>query len=150
MVSETKLDESFPIGQFIIEVFGVPYRVDRNGIGGGLMLFVREDNSPTEALFRWNNPKEKEMVTQLFNPNGENIENNLQSGAKTVRLIAKERLSGLSSPIINVELEFEGSGRSLHYFSTFTWGERGGKLGSLKNFCSWLALFFEILDLEEF
>ena len=61
MVSETKLDESFPIGQFIIEVFGVPYRVDRNGIGGGLMLFVREDipskllsaeNSPTEALFR--------------------------------------------------------------------------------------------------
>ena len=61
MVSETKLDESFPIGQFIIEVFGVPYRIDRNGIGGGLMLFVREDipsklfsaqNSPTEALFR--------------------------------------------------------------------------------------------------
>ena len=66
------------------------------------------------------------MVTQLFNPNGENIENNLQSGAKTVRLIAKERLSGLSSPIISVELEFEGSGRSLHYFSTLTWGERGG------------------------
>ena len=61
MVSETKLDESFPIGQFIIDVFGVPYRVDRNGLGGGLLLFVREDipskllsaeNSPTEALFR--------------------------------------------------------------------------------------------------
>ena len=61
MVSETKLDESFPRGQFIIEGFGARYRVDRNGIGGGLMLFVREDipskllsaeNSPTEALFR--------------------------------------------------------------------------------------------------
>ena len=67
------------------------------------------------------------MVTQLFSCSiqMEKTENNLQSGAKTVRLIAKERLSGLSSPIINVELEFEGSGRSLHYFSTLTWGERG-------------------------
>ena len=26
-VLETKLDESFPIGQFIIEGFGVPYRI---------------------------------------------------------------------------------------------------------------------------
>ena len=60
MVSETKLDESFLIGQFIIEGFGVPYRVDRNGNGGGIMLFVREDisskvlsveNSSTKAFF---------------------------------------------------------------------------------------------------
>ena len=43
MVLETKLDESFPIGQFIIEGLGIPYRVDRNGDGGGLMLFVRVD-----------------------------------------------------------------------------------------------------------
>ena len=28
MVSETKLDESFPIGQFVIEGFGVSYNVD--------------------------------------------------------------------------------------------------------------------------
>ena len=34
MISETKLDESFAIGWFIIEGFGVPYRVDRNGNGG--------------------------------------------------------------------------------------------------------------------
>ena len=50
----------------------------------------------------------------------------LQSGAKIVRLIAKEILSGPYSPIINVELEFEGSGQALHYFSTLIWGERGG------------------------
>ena len=43
-----------------------------------------------------------------------------------MRLIAKERLSGPRSPIINVELEFEGSGRALHYFSTLIWGEKGG------------------------
>ena len=43
-----------------------------------------------------------------------------------MRLIAKERLSGPPSPIINVELEFERSGRAPHYFSTLIWGERGG------------------------
>ena len=33
MVSETKLDESFPIGQFVIEGFGVSYNVDRKDNG---------------------------------------------------------------------------------------------------------------------
>ena len=40
-----------------------------------------------------------------------------------MRLIAKERLSGPLSPIINVEFEFEGPVRALHYFSTLIWGE---------------------------
>ena len=48
-----------------------------------------------------------------------------QSRTKIVRLIAKERLSGPSSFIINIELEFEGSGKALHYLSTLIWGERG-------------------------
>ena len=60
MVSEIKLDKSFPIGQFIIVGFGVPYRVDHNTNGGGIMLIVRQgippkllsvENSPTEAFF---------------------------------------------------------------------------------------------------
>ena len=43
MVPETKLDESFPIGWFIIESFGIPYRVTyRNADGGGIMLFIKE------------------------------------------------------------------------------------------------------------
>ena len=33
MVSETELDESFPIGQFVIEGFGVSYNVDRKDNG---------------------------------------------------------------------------------------------------------------------
>ena len=38
MVSETKLDDIFPIGQFVIEGFGVLSRVDQNLNGGGIML----------------------------------------------------------------------------------------------------------------
>ena len=43
MVSETKLDDSFPHGQFLIEGFHSPFRFDRNINGGGIMLYARED-----------------------------------------------------------------------------------------------------------
>ena len=43
MISETKLDETFLIDQFIIEGFSVLYRADQNGNGAEIMLFVRED-----------------------------------------------------------------------------------------------------------
>ena len=42
MISETKLDNSFPDGQFLIEGYSKPYRIDRNCHGGG-MLYVRAD-----------------------------------------------------------------------------------------------------------
>ena len=39
---ETKLDESFPENQFIIEGYTKPYRLDRNCNGGG--VFIRNCN----------------------------------------------------------------------------------------------------------
>ena len=43
VISETKLDDIFPVGKFIIEGNGVPYRVNRNANGEGIMLFIRQD-----------------------------------------------------------------------------------------------------------
>ena len=43
MVCETKLDDSFPEGQFLIEGFHSPFRFDRNRNGGEIVLYVRED-----------------------------------------------------------------------------------------------------------
>ena len=43
LTSETKLDNTFPLNQFILEGFTLPYRIDRTAHGGGSMLFVRED-----------------------------------------------------------------------------------------------------------
>ena len=42
-IQETKLDSSFPIAQFLIDGYSVPYRLDRNRDGGGVMIYVRED-----------------------------------------------------------------------------------------------------------
>ena len=39
LVSETKLNDTFPICQFLIESYQVPIRVDRNNHGGGLLLY---------------------------------------------------------------------------------------------------------------
>ena len=49
MISETKLDDSFPEAQFLIEAFHSPFRFDRNINGGGVMLYVLED-IPTKLL----------------------------------------------------------------------------------------------------
>ena len=44
IISETKLDDSFPTAQFLLHGFSAPYKLDRNSNGGGIiLLFIRED-----------------------------------------------------------------------------------------------------------
>ena len=42
MLSETKLDSSFPSIQFLINGFSVPHRLDQNSKGSGILLYVRD------------------------------------------------------------------------------------------------------------
>ena len=41
LVSETKLDDSFPTAQFLLDGFSKPYRLDRCSNGGGILLYVK-------------------------------------------------------------------------------------------------------------
>ena len=43
MISETKIDDSFPVANFSIDCFSQPYRIDRSSSSGGIMLSVRKD-----------------------------------------------------------------------------------------------------------
>ena len=43
MISETKIDASFPIGQFLLNGYSTLFRLDRNAPGGGILLYVQED-----------------------------------------------------------------------------------------------------------
>ena len=43
MISETNIDDSFPPGNFLIGGFSKPYRLDRDSLGKGIFLYVRED-----------------------------------------------------------------------------------------------------------
>ena len=42
MLSETKLDSTFPSTQFLINGFSVNHRLDRNSKSGGILLYVRD------------------------------------------------------------------------------------------------------------
>jgi len=42
IIQETKLDGTFPDGQFHIEGFSSPFRRDRNSHGGGLLVYIKE------------------------------------------------------------------------------------------------------------
>ena len=48
--TESKLDQSFPSGQFSIDGYSPPFRYDRNSFEGGVIIFVRED-IPCRELF---------------------------------------------------------------------------------------------------
>ena len=87
MVSETKLDDSFPEAQFLIEAFHSPFRFDRNINGGGIMLYVREgipskllshDFPGVESFFvEINLHKKKWLINCSYNPHKSNIINHL-------------------------------------------------------------------------
>ena len=86
LVSETKIDDSFPIGNFLIDGFSTPYRLDRNSNGGGLMLLVREDISskgetkPIEGFYiELNLRNDKWLLNCSYNPHKNNIGNHLKA-----------------------------------------------------------------------
>ena len=41
MIPETKVDDTFPDGQFFLDGFGTPFPVDRKRNGGGIILFKK-------------------------------------------------------------------------------------------------------------
>ena len=43
MISETKIDNSFPICQFTMTGYSIPFRLYRTSHRGGILLFVRKD-----------------------------------------------------------------------------------------------------------
>ena len=96
MLSETKLDSSFPESQFLIPGYSAPYRIDRTCHEGGLMLFVREDipsklllreNAPIEGFyFEINLRKKKWLIGGSCNPHRTTIDSHIDSLSKNVAL----------------------------------------------------------------
>ena len=43
LISEAKIDSSFPSVQFYLQGYATPYRLDRNANGVGILLHIRED-----------------------------------------------------------------------------------------------------------
>ena len=89
LISEIKLDDSFPTAQFLIKGFSAPYRFDRNSKGGGLPLYIREDiistiltyisNCDIETLSgEINLRKRKWLLNGSYNSNKSQISHHLE------------------------------------------------------------------------
>ena len=62
IITETKLDDSFPTEQFTISGYTKPYRLDRNRNGGGVIIYIREDISSKQI----NNFKFHDDIENIF------------------------------------------------------------------------------------
>ena len=66
MISETKIDESFPLSQFMIDGFFIPYHCDRNAHGGGILVYFR-NNITAKLLELENLPSDIEAIFTEMN-----------------------------------------------------------------------------------
>ena len=94
MLSESKVDDSFPLGQFLFDGFHEPFRFDDDKNGGGIMLYIRED-TPARVLSH-NFPsakrffdeiilhKKKWLINCSYNLNKNSIKNHVETTGKTL------------------------------------------------------------------
>ena len=71
LISETKLNHTFPLSQFVLEEFRPPCRLHRTVHGGGLMLSIRED-IPSKLLPNINPSGNIENIFVKINLSGKN------------------------------------------------------------------------------
>ena len=112
---ETKLDDSFPEQQFHIEGFNIPFRLDRNRHGGGLLLYVRNNINAVflksyvfpdniEAFFieillkscKW-------LICCSYNPNRINVATHLDEIGKALDTYSRKYENTLLIGDFNVE-----------------------------------------------
>ena len=88
VLSETKIDESFPKGQFKVPGFCTPFRLDRDRFGGGILVYVQEnlpakllssETKTIEGIFiELNFRKKKWLLSCSYNPSKSNIISHLE------------------------------------------------------------------------
>ena len=77
IITETKIDNSFIINQFLIDGFSMPFRADRDKHGGGILVYIRESinarlleihNDIEGIFFEINLRNRKWFICATYNP----------------------------------------------------------------------------------
>ena len=95
LITESKIDNTFPTSQFKISGYHLPYRKDRSNFGGGVLLYVRGDIPSKLVEFKYDNDiecimieitinKQKWLIIGIYNPNGLRIANCLKYVSKNL------------------------------------------------------------------
>ena len=91
MISEKKLDSTFPSNHFTVEGYAAQIRFDRNGRGGGILLYKWEDvlarlltTSFKEFFLELNLCKKKMLLCCSHNPIKSNISSHVSIVGKSL------------------------------------------------------------------
>ena len=100
VISETKLDESFPVDQFRISGYNSPFCLDLDQHDEEIMVSIREDipakflsadTKPIEGLYiELNFHKRKWLLSCSYNPNKNNIMTHLDALQRNLDLCSSE------------------------------------------------------------
>ena len=115
MISETKIDNSFPLGNFLIGGFSKPYRLDRDSLGGCILLYVREDiptnlteveTKPIEGFYvEINLRNDKWLINCSYNPHKNMIGNHLRALSEKLDIYSTSYDNFIILGDFNIEME---------------------------------------------
>ena len=116
LISETKIDGTFPTSQFLINSCSNVYRLDRNDKGGGIMLFVKDNlitflvsgfcfSEKTEIFcVELNLRKQKWLIFCCYNPHKHLIKDHLQQIKNAIDFYSKSYENIILIGDFNVEI----------------------------------------------
>ena len=115
MISETKIDDSSPLGNFLTCRFSKSYRLDRDSLGGGILLYVREDiptnlteveTKPIEGFYiELNARNDKWFINCSYNPHKNMIGNHLWAISEKLDIYSTSYGNFIILGDFNIEME---------------------------------------------
>ena len=115
MISETIIDGSFPLGNFLIVGSSKPYRSHRDSLGGGILLYVREDipsnlpeveTKPNEGIYvEINLHTDKWLINCSYNPHKHMIGNHLRAVSEKLDIYSSNYSNFSILKDFNIEME---------------------------------------------
>ena len=115
MTSETKIYDSFPLGNFLIGGFSKPFRLDRDSLGGGILLYVRDDvlsnlldvkTKPIEGFYvEMNLYNDKCLINCSCSPHKNMTRNDIRVLSKKLDIYSLRYNNCIILGVFNIEME---------------------------------------------